>query len=82
VGSESPFLEWREKSCHLKNGAKESKRKEWAKRGKAILDEKPNTLLYKCIFTYHLIIVAIQLASSTENDLNLRGKSSYSERLE
>ncbi|MBC6367560.1 hypothetical protein DDT91_12230 [Algoriphagus sp. AK58] len=34
VGSESPFLEWRERSCHLKNGANESERKEWAKRGK------------------------------------------------
>ena len=32
VGSESPFLEWREKSCHLKNGANEWERKEWAKR--------------------------------------------------
>ncbi|OOG69503.1 hypothetical protein B0E43_21155 [Algoriphagus sp. A40] len=33
VGSESPFLEWREKSCHLENGTNESERKEWAKRG-------------------------------------------------
>ena len=43
MGSESPFLEWREKSCHLKNGANESERKEWAKRGKSLDDRIENS---------------------------------------
>ncbi|OYX22035.1 MAG: hypothetical protein B7Z16_05370 [Algoriphagus sp. 32-45-6] len=60
VGSESPFLEWREKSCHLENGTNESERKEWAKRGELsyprLLLSNVNSLLgNNCRFSNRMI---------------------------